>query len=523
MDKLLPEIDKLLITNLLVCDGDYFKTLTGSKKAEPYYGYVLPCKYKGYEHMNVVLCANHSGIFYNNNLIPKIELSLKALASHIKGSYQAIGTNIIHSASYPKTLTEIKNALASLHQYESITADIEAFSLKHYEAGIGTCAFATDQHNGIAFMCDYVPLDTPIKIDKNTSIYGKNIYKNPDNIDQEYLHALGVRQLLWEFFTTYKGKVIWHNASFDCTVLAYQLFMKGLIDHKGILEGIKHMTSNIHCTKIISYLATNSCAGNSLGLKDQAHEFAGNYAVDEIKDICKIAPKELLEYNLIDCLATWYVYNKNYPKMVKDNQLDIYENLMLPSITTVVQVQLTGMCLDMDQVIEVEKTLKAIHQGHIDGMNQYQFIKDFEHSLRQTKVDEDNLKLKNKVRTIDEVSHIVFNPNSNPQLQELLYDVMGLPVLDFTTNKMPATGGKTIKKLVNHTNNPDYVGFLEHLMGFIKVDKILSAFIPTFKKAPKADDGYHYLFGNFNLGGTVSGRLSSNNPNLQQINLCLAM
>jgi hypothetical protein len=27
----------------------------------------------------------------------------------------------------------------------------------------------------------------------------------------------------------------------------------------------------------------------------------------------------------------------------------------------------------------------------------------------------------------------------------------------------------------------------------------------------------HYLYGNFNLGGTVSGRLSSNNPNLQQI------
>lgn len=517
MDKLLPEIDKLLITNLLVCDGDYFKTLTGSKKAEPYYGYVLPCKYKGYEHMNVVLCANHSGIFYNNNLIPKIELSLKALASHIKGSYQAIGTNIIHSASYPKTLTEIKNALASLHQYESITADIEAFSLKHYEAGIGTCAFATDQHNGIAFMCDYVPLDTPIKIDKNTSIWGKDAHSEPDELDKDYLHTIAVRKLLWDFFTTYKGRIIWHNASFDCTVLAYQLFMNGLIDYKGLLEGVKHMTSNIDCTKLISYLATNSCAGNSLGLKDQAHEFAGNYAVEDIKDIRKIPPDKLLEYNLVDCLATWYVYNKNYPIMVKDDQLDIYENLFLPSLTTIIQMQLTGMCLDMGKVLEAEKVLKDIHSTHINGMNQYQFIKDFEQSLRQDKVDADNLKLKNKVRTIDEVSHIEFNPNSNPQLQELLYDVMDLPVLDLTDNKQPATGGKTVKKLINHTSNPDYVGFLEHLIGFIKVDKILSAFIPSFKKAPKAEDGYHYLFGSFNLGGTVSGRLSSSNPNLQQL------
>lgn len=448
--------------------------------------------------MNVVLCANHAGIFYNPNIVPKIELSLKALASHIKGSYSALGTNIIHSASYPKSLKDIESALASLHQYDEITADIEAFSLKHYEAGIGTCAFATDEHNGIAFMCDYVPLDEPIVINKNTSIYAENIQAKPD-MEEPYLKSMAVRQLLWEFFTTYKGKVIWHNASFDCTVLAYQLFMEGLIDQKGLLDGIKHMTSNIHCTKLISYLATNSCAGNSLGLKDQAHEFAGNYAVDDIKDICKIPPDKLLEYNLVDCLSTWYVYKKNYPIMVQDQQLDIYENLLLPSLTTVVQVQLTGMCIDMAEVLEVEKTLSDIHTGHLQGMQSYQFVQDFQEDLRQAKVDSDNLTLKSKVRTIDEVQHIVFNPNSNPQLQSLLYDVMGLPVLDFTDNKQPATGGKAIKKLVNHTDNPDYVGFLEHLMGFIKVDKILSAFIPTFKKAPKASDGYHYLFGNFNL------------------------
>ena len=50
------------------------------------------------------------------------------------------------------------------------------------------------------------------------------------------------------------------------------------------------------------------------------------------------------------------------------------------------------------------------------------------------------------------------------------------------------------------------------------MDKILTAFIPAFKEAaysPKTD--WHYLIGSFNLGGTVSGRLSSSSPNLQQI------
>ena len=60
--------------------------------------------------------------------------------------------------------------------------------------------------------------------------------------------------------------------------------MQYIIDYKAMVKGVEQMTIKIHDTKIISYLATNSCAGNSLGLKDQAHEFAGNYAVD-VQDI----------------------------------------------------------------------------------------------------------------------------------------------------------------------------------------------------------------------------------------------
>tara|TARA_R110002012_G_scaffold318308_1_gene536388 strand:+ start:28218 stop:30032 length:1815 start_codon:yes stop_codon:yes gene_type:complete len=290
-----------------------------------------------------------------------------------------------------------------------------------------------------------------------------------------------------------------------------------LINQKGLIEGIKHLTKNIHDTKIISYLATNNCAGNSLSLKDQAHEFAGNYAVSEIKDICKIEPDKLLKYNLVDCLSTWYVYNKHYQTMIDDEQLDIYQNLMIPSIKTIMQIQLTGMCMDMGKVLEAETELTKIHSDSLIGMQNCSFIKSFENGLRKAKVKADNLKLKTKQRTISDVMHIKFNPNSNPQMQKLLYEIMGLPIIDFTDNQQPATGNKTIKKLLVHATDPEHITFLKHIIDFIKVDKILSAFIPVFKKAPQASDGMHYLFGNFNLGGTVSGRLSSNNPNLQNL------
>jgi len=58
---------------------------------------------------------------------------------------------------------------------------------------------------------------------------------------------------------------------------------------------------------------------------------------------------------------------------------------------------------------------------------------------------------------------------------------------------------------------------LKALIELNKVSKILDSFLPVFldKTIPKADKVW--LHGNFNLGGTVSGRLSSNNPNMQNL------
>tara|TARA_R110002012_G_scaffold318308_1_gene536387 strand:+ start:27300 stop:28148 length:849 start_codon:yes stop_codon:yes gene_type:complete len=214
LDKLLPEIDKLGITELLVCDGEYFKTLTKQRTSEPHYGYVMPCKYPNFEHMNVILCSNHQVLFVKPDLKDKINLSLQALTDYSNGSYVDPGKGIIHSATYPKSLKEIEDALSKLHDYPSITADIETFSLKHYTAGIGTISFAWDQHNGIAFNVDNNILTEPNIINKKSSRYSKEV----DN--------LPVKKLLREFFEKYEGEVIYHNGTFDMAILAFELWMR---------------------------------------------------------------------------------------------------------------------------------------------------------------------------------------------------------------------------------------------------------------------------------------------------------
>lgn len=59
---------------------------------------------------------------------------------------------------------------------------------------------------------------------------------------------------------------------------------------------------------------------------------------------------------------------------------------------------------------------------------------------------------------------------------------------------------------------------LKTLIGLSEVSIIINTFIKAFKNnSVQKGDGNWYLHGNFNLGGTVSGRLSSSKPNLQNI------
>lgn len=213
LKQLLPILVKLEIKTLFVCSSEYFKFLTGVGKVEPHYGYILPCKIKGYEHFNCILSINYQALFYNPDLQSKLDLSLRTLENHINGSYKELGSDIIHSEYYPETVEDIAEWLNKLHQYEVLAVDIEAFSLSFDKAGIGTIAFAWDEHNGIAFCVDYKEYAIPKEIE------GKIHYGY-------YEDNIAVKKLLKQFFIDYKGKLIYHNGSWDIKILCYELFMR---------------------------------------------------------------------------------------------------------------------------------------------------------------------------------------------------------------------------------------------------------------------------------------------------------
>jgi DNA polymerase-1 len=505
---LLPLFHEQDIKYVLCTDAEYFKVLTGVMKVDINLGYVLPCSYDPTIH--VAYAPSYKAVFYDPaSAKPKIETAMHSLGNHMEGGYKPPGDNIIKFEAYPNTVQEISGWLDKLLAMDCpLTCDIEAFSLKHHTAGIGSISFSWNQHEGIAFLVDYLPTGDGV-----SAPFGSQISNGP------------VRELLANFFMQMKHKVIYHNIAYDAYVLIYQLFMANIIDTDGLLKGINILLGKWDCTKLISYLATNTCAGNELGLKVQAQEFAGNWAVEEIKDITKIEPTKLLKYNLVDALSTWYVYNKHQPTMVADQQLEIYETLFQPTTVDIIQMQLTGIPLNMVRVLEVEVELQADYNSAVNRIANCSLVQDFAYQRKLNWIKTKNAGYKKKVIGMAEANaellkpknDVRWNPNSYPQVQELLYEMIGLPIIELTDNKQPAVDGETIQNLKNHTTDQKVLDLLDAFSDYAAVNKIVTGFIPAMKCAALGPDGWHYLFGNFNLGGTLSGRLSSSNPNLQNL------
>lgn len=481
-EQVYPKITTYVPNYVLVADSEYFKVMAKVTKPDAYIGYFFGDTFK------FLYVPSYKQIFYHpEETKEKITRALDSIKASEQGKYCSPGSNIIKDEYYPSTTKDIAVLLKSLANRPILTCDIETYSLKHVDAGLGSICFCWDKHSGCAF-----------KIDKSS-----------DSKNQE------VRDLLKEFFTNYKGTLIFHNIAFDVTVLIYQLFMKDVLDQEGLLNGLDIMLKNWEDTKLMTYLCTNSCSGNNLSLKYQAQAYAGNWAQDEISNIDKIPEEDLLRYNLIDGLSTWFVYEKYKDSLVTEKQDKLYREIFKSTTKDIIQMQLTGIPLNYDKVLEAEQKLNDDKNQALSVITANKYVIKFKEVLNQEAIDKYNSTHKKQI-TLADVDES-FNPNSGIQIKKLLYDLIKLPVINLTESKQPATDGDTLKALLNHTTDKDVLDLLQALIDYSAVEKILSAFIPTFKKATPASDGRRYIYGNFNLGGTVSGRLSSSKPNLQQI------
>ena len=496
----LPVLVSVGVKTLYVADAAYFKALTKLTKAEPYLGYAVPCKLDGFEHLEVILGVNHHSLLYNPANESKLELSLDTLAQHYNGALPTLGENVLKNADYLDTVEEIGAGLQALLEAKKLYADIEAFSLKKVRAGIGTIAFAWNKHSGIAFCSDYQEIE------------------NPDKYQGEFVPNPAVRQLLKDFFTQYKGELYWHRGNYDVSVIISTLWMEGLDDWEGLLEGLSVMCreGKWHDTRLIAYLALNSCSRQDLSLKSLAHRHAGNWAHNDIKDIRKIPKRELLKYNLIDAACTAYVADTYIPKMLEDQQGEVYK-MFMESQKTIVQMELTGLPVNIQSVQKLSDYLSNYIADQDKVIAQHPAYQEATYIHQQRLAEAKNKKLVKLVKTAEDFKDEILNVDSGQQLALLLFEVIGLPVIEETDTGQPATGKDVLKALKNHTDSDEEKALLGALMNRAQAVKIQQTFIPAFMDAEPLRDNTALLQGSFNLGGAVSGRMSSSDPNLQNI------
>jgi DNA polymerase-1 len=461
LDKLIHKIPNT-VTKLIIADSSYFKFITKTATVSPFYGTTIPGAFPNYTKFECAYVPNYKSLFKQPENSDLITLGIRAIA----GNSASVD---IHSAEYGFKFYSDREILDSLYKYPKLSVDIEATGLT-LEDTVYSIAFAWDKHNGAA-----------IDIDITGYYYLK------------------------KFFESYKGKLIFHNGLFDAKLLVRNLWMQHPTDFAGMIEGC-HYFRNVDDTMLLTYLAKNATTPISLKLKDVAREYLGNYAID-ITDVTKHTKPEVLEYNLIDALGTYYLYEKYASELTTEPYLTI----MQPSIYLLLKMMLTGLPMDSDRVNKTHNILNAKKKVLYQLIQENSCIIDFNKQLRQDACETANSKLKKLVKTIDQFSDVVFNPGSSTQLGKLLFQTLELPILDKTKTGLPATGNDVLCDLENHTTDVDILDLLKAIRELADVDKINGTFIKAFMKEKD------FLHGNLKLGGTQSGRLSSNEPNLTNL------
>ena len=210
-------------------------------------------------------------------------------------------------------------------------------------------------------------------------------------------------------------------------------------------------------------------------LKPLANQYfaAGNYDAEAEKYYRKgmeHMPRDLLyEYNGKDAVYTYRLYKLLEPEV---GQHPVYQRLLLPAYPILAKMEYIGVRIDRARLPELRAELQAQAAAQRQILSEYAQLEGF-------------------------------NPNSPKQVAVLLYDVLGLP--DVTGERK--TDKPTLEMLPEHPA-------VEALLEYRRVTKLISTYVDAIESRLDAQDRLH---GHFHLHTTETGRLSSSDPNLQNI------
>ncbi|MDH5888596.1 DNA polymerase I [Vibrio splendidus] len=337
--------------------------------------------------------------------------------------------------------------LEKLKAAELFAFDTETDSLDYMVANLVGLSFATEE--GVAA---YVPV-------------AHDYLDAPQQLDRDWV----LEQLKPILEDDAQAKV-GQNLKYDMSVLArYGIEMKGIK----------------HDTMLASYVF------NSVGGKHDMDSLALRFLQHSCISFEQIAGKgkKQLTFNQIelgeaspyaaeDADVTLRLHNRLMENIEQDEKLKtIYEEIEVPLIPVMSRIERTGVFID-DMLLGAQSQEIAVR---LDELEQKAY----------------------------EIAEQEFNMNSPKQLQAILFEKMGLPVIKKTPSGAPSTNEEVLQELALDYPLPKLI------IEYRGLAKLKSTYTDKLPKMINAETGRVHT--SYHQAVTATGRLSSTDPNLQNI------
>jgi len=262
-------------------------------------------------------------------------------------------------------------------------------------------------------------------------------------------------------------KKVGHNIKYDLIVL----------QNEGVfLQGIAFDTM------LASYVLNPSRRGHSLD--DLAMELLGHKTIT-YKEVAGVGAKQIgfdeveveraTEYAAEDSDITWRLYENLQPKLTSE-LLQLFNAIEIPLLEVLAEMELNGVFIDKNHLVQLSKKIDAE-------------LKELETSIYRIAGEE-------------------FNINSPKQLAVILFEKLQLPVVKKTKTGY-STDVSVLEELASKHELPDKI------CSYRQLGKLKSTYVDSLPLEINRKTGRVHT--SFNQAVAATGRLSSSDPNLQNI------
>ena len=321
-----------------------------------------------------------------------------------------------------------------------------------------------------ALRYDKLKLDVITLYDGKESIY---IECNPGTI--EYTKTY------FKSFLNNSNLVICHNIVFDMKVLH------------------KYNISLRDCEWFDTIVAYHLIDENdyNIGLKDLSTKFL-NVNLTKYEDIQGKKDSsniQFVDYAINDAIYTYELAMLFKSKLIEEDLINLFRGIEMPFMRPLLDMEINGILINDKKLLKISEKLDTQRKDlEIEILNTIGIKYGFQYNL-----------LNNKTDLVCDISL-----DSNEDLADILFNKLGLEVIDKSekTGK-PSVGKFTLENLKG--KHP----VIELLLKYKQIQKMLSSF--SYNSIYKFIDSDNCIRSNYKDTGTVTGRLSCNNMNLQQL------